>query len=97
MRGRGDLIAERASVGIRLHPSCGQQNVAFMQNERLLGFWVMGPEMPRVRAVGKECGLKAHRTEQNTEGSDLARITGSSCCNQDGVHCRSDMRQSLFC
>jgi hypothetical protein len=34
MRGRRDLIAERASVGIRLHPSCGQQSVAFMQNER---------------------------------------------------------------
>ncbi len=30
----------------------------------LLGFWVLGPEMPRVRAVGKECGLEAHRTEQ---------------------------------
>jgi hypothetical protein len=63
----------------------------------LLGFWVMGPEMPRVRAVGKECGLEAHRTERNIEGSDLARITGSSYCNQDGVHCRSDMRQSSFC
>jgi hypothetical protein len=34
MRGRRDLIAERASVGICLHPSCGQQSVAFMQNER---------------------------------------------------------------
>jgi hypothetical protein len=30
MRGRRDLIAERAYVGIRLHPSCGQQSVAFM-------------------------------------------------------------------
>ncbi len=37
MRGRKDLIAERASVGIRLHPSCGQQSVAFMQNERQEG------------------------------------------------------------
>jgi hypothetical protein len=37
MRGRRDLIAERASVGIRLHLSCGQQNVAFMQNERQEG------------------------------------------------------------
>ncbi len=37
MRGRRDLIAERASVGIRLHPSCGQQSVAFMQNERQEG------------------------------------------------------------
>jgi hypothetical protein len=34
MRSRRDLIAERASVGIRLHSSCGQQSVAFMQNER---------------------------------------------------------------
>jgi hypothetical protein len=41
----------------------------------------MGPEMSRMRAMGKECGLEAHRTERNTEGSDLARITGSSCCN----------------
>ncbi len=63
----------------------------------LLGFWVMGPKMPRVRAVGKECGLEAHRTERNIEGSNLARITGSSCCNQDGVHCGLDMRQSSFC
>ncbi len=63
----------------------------------LLGFWVMGPEMPRVRAVGKECGLEAHRTERNIEGFDLACITRSSCCNQDGVHCRSNMRQSSFC
>jgi len=30
----------------------------------LLGFWVLGLEMPRVRAVGKECGLEAHRTER---------------------------------
>jgi hypothetical protein len=30
MRGRRDLIAECAFVGIRLHPSCGQQNVASM-------------------------------------------------------------------
>jgi len=30
----------------------------------LLGFWVLGPEIPRVRAVGKECGLEAHRTER---------------------------------
>jgi len=30
----------------------------------LLGFWVLGPEMLTVRAVGKECGLKAHRTER---------------------------------
>jgi len=37
MRGRRDLIAECASVGIRLHPSCGQQNVTFMQNERQEG------------------------------------------------------------
>jgi hypothetical protein len=59
--------------------------------------WVMGPEMPKVRAVGKECGLEAHRIERNIEGSNLARITGSSCCNQDGVHCGSDMRQSSFC
>jgi hypothetical protein len=34
MRGRRDLIAECASVGIRLHPNCGQQSVASMQNER---------------------------------------------------------------
>jgi len=37
MRGRGDLIAERASVGIRLHLCCGQQNVAFRHNERQNG------------------------------------------------------------
>ncbi len=30
----------------------------------LLGFWVLGPEMPRVRVVGKECGLEALRTER---------------------------------
>jgi hypothetical protein len=30
----------------------------------LLGFWVLGPEMQRVRAVGKECGLEAHRIER---------------------------------
>jgi hypothetical protein len=38
MRGRRDLIAERAFVGIRLHTSCGQQSVAFMQNERQEGY-----------------------------------------------------------
>ncbi len=31
-------MAERASVGIRLRPSCGQESVAFMQNERQEGF-----------------------------------------------------------
>jgi hypothetical protein len=30
----------------------------------LLGFWVLGPEMSRVRAMGKECGLEVHRTER---------------------------------
>ncbi len=30
----------------------------------LLGFWVLGLEMPRVRAVGKECGLEVHRIER---------------------------------
>jgi hypothetical protein len=37
MRGRRDLIAERASMGICLHLSYGQQSVAFMQNERQEG------------------------------------------------------------
>jgi hypothetical protein len=37
MRGRRDPIAERASVRTRLHPNCGQQSVAFMQNERQEG------------------------------------------------------------
>jgi hypothetical protein len=30
----------------------------------LLGFWVLGPKMPRVRVVGKECGLEALQTER---------------------------------
>jgi hypothetical protein len=30
----------------------------------LLGFWVLGLEMPKVRVVGKECGLEAHQTER---------------------------------
>jgi hypothetical protein len=30
----------------------------------------------------------------NTEGSDFEGITGSSCCSQEDVHYRSDMRQS---
>ncbi len=37
------------------------------------------------------------RDRANTEGSDLEGITGSSCCNQEDVHCRSDMRQSSVC
>ncbi len=28
----------------------------------MLGFWLLGSLMQRVRAVGKECGLEAHRT-----------------------------------
>ncbi len=30
----------------------------------LLGFWVLGAKMSKVRAVGKECGLEAHRTKR---------------------------------
>ncbi len=37
------------------------------------------------------------RDRANTEGSDLEGITGSSCCNQEDVHRRSDMRQSSVC
>jgi len=37
------------------------------------------------------------RDRASTEGSDLAGITGSSCCNQEDVHYRLDMKQSLVC
>jgi len=32
------------------------------------------------------------RDQANMEGSDLEGIIGSSCCNQEDVHCGSDMR-----
>ncbi len=66
----------------------------------LLGFWVLGFKMWKVRVVYRGSGgmwFSGSRDWANTDGSDLEGITGSSCCNQEDVHCRLDMRQSSVC
>jgi hypothetical protein len=66
----------------------------------LLGFWVLGFKMWRVIVVYRgSWGMwfSGLRDRVNTEGSDHEGITRSSCCNQEDVHCRSDMRQSSVC
>jgi hypothetical protein len=59
-----------------------------------------GFQMWRVRVVCRGSGgmwFSGSRDRANTEGSDFEGITGSSYCNQEDVHCRSDMKQSLVC